>query len=96
MVAHIAGLMGAPAPAQTTGVRVQGYPSQLGLAVDEYVQLRRYALEAFGPEVPIRVHRYNHLAHSTLDWPVFDLELEGVPEDWQGVPRLGAPNTRAP
>ena len=95
VVAHIANLLGAPAPAQTTSVRVRGYPAQLGLAVDEYAQLRRYAQEAFGPEVPIRIHRCTQLAHSTLDRPVFDLELEGVPEDWQGV-RLGAPDTRLP
>ena len=93
VVAHIAGLLGAPASAQTTSVRVQGYPAQLGLAVDEYAQLRRYAQDAFGPEVPIRVHCYTELAHSTLDGPVCDLELEGVPEDWQGV-RLGAADTR--
>ena len=82
VVAHIAGLLGAPAPAQTTSVRVRGYPAQL--AVDKYAQLRRYAQEVFGPEVPTCVHRCTQLAHSTLDWPVFDLELEGVPEDWQG------------
>ena len=95
VVAHIANLMGAPAPAQTTSVRVRGYPAQLGLAADEYAQLRRYAREAFGPEAPIRVHRCTQLAHSTLDRPVLDVELEGVPEDWQGV-RLGAPDTRLP
>ena len=95
MVAHIANLLGAPAPAHTTSVRVLGYPAQLGLAVDEYAQLRRYAREAFGPEAPIRVHRCTKLAHSTLDRPVFDLELEGVPEDWQGV-RLGAPTPASP
>ena len=44
--------------------------------------------------MPIRVHHCAQLAHSTLDRPVFDLELEGVPE-WQGV-RLGAPDTRFP
>ena len=81
VVAHIAGVSGARAPAQ------------MGLAVDEYAQLRRYAQEAFGVEVPIRVHRCTQLAHSTLDRPVFDLELEGVPEDWHGA-RLGAPDTR--
>ena len=43
VVAHIAGLLGAPAPAQTTSFRVRGYPAQLGLAVDEYAELRRYA-----------------------------------------------------
>ena len=76
-------------------MRVRGYPAQLSLAVDEYAQLRRYAREAFGPEVPIRVHRCTQMAHSTLDRPVFDLEPEGVPEDWQGV-WLGAPDTRLP
>ena len=86
---------GAPAPGQTTSVRVRGYPAQVGLAVDEYAQLRRYAQEAFGPVVPIHVHRCTQLAHSTLDRPVFDLELEGVLEDWQGV-RLVTPNTRLP
>jgi hypothetical protein len=95
VVAHIANLLGAPAPAKTTSVRVRGYPAQLGLAVDEYAQLRRYAQEAFRLEVPIRVHRCTQLAHSTLDRPVFDLELEGVLEDWQGV-RLVTPNTRLP
>ena len=43
VVAHIATLLGAPAPAPTTSVRVRGYPAQPGLAVDEYAQLRRYA-----------------------------------------------------
>ena len=95
VVALIANLLGAPAPAQPTSVRVRGYPAQLGLAVDEYAQLRRWAQEAFGSEVPIRVHRCIRLAQSTLDRPVFDLELEGVPEDWQGA-RLGAPNTHLP
>ena len=93
--AHIASLLGAPAPAQTMSVRVRGNPAQLDLALDEYAQLRRYAQEAFGPEAPICVHRCTQLAHSTLDRPVFDLELEGVPEDWQGV-RQGAPDTRLP
>ena len=63
--------------------------------MDEYALLRRYAQEAFGPDVPIRVHHCTQLAHSTLDRPVFDLELQGVPEDWQGV-QLGAPDTRLP
>ena len=63
--------------------------------MDDYAQLRRYAKEAFGSELTIRVHRCTQLAHSTLDRPVFDLELEGVPEDWQSV-RLGAPDTRLP
>ena len=40
VVAHIASLLGAPAPAQTASVRVQGYPAQLGLVVDEYAQVR--------------------------------------------------------
>ena len=57
VVAHIANLLGAPAPAQTTSVQVRGYPAQLGLALDEYAQLRRYAQEAFGPVVPNCVHR---------------------------------------
>ena len=61
--------------------------------MDEYEQLRRYAREASGLEVPICVHRCTQLAHSTLDRPVFDLELEGVPKEWQGV-WLGAPDTR--
>ena len=63
--------------------------------VDDYAQLRRYAKEAFGSEVNIRVHRCTQLAHSTLDRPVLDLELEGVPKDWQGV-QLGAPDTCLP
>ena len=95
MVSLVASLLGAPSLAQTTSVRVRGYPAQLGLAVDEYAQLRRYAQEAFGPEVPIRVHRCTQLAHSSLDRPVFHLELEGVPEDWQGA-RVGALDTRLP
>ena len=95
VVAHIANLLGAPAPALTTSVLVRGYSTPLGLAVDEYAQLWRYAQEAFRPDVPIRVHRCTQLAHSTLDRPVFDLELEGVPEDWHGE-RLGAPDTRLP
>ena len=41
------------------------------------------------------VHCCTQLAHSTLDRPDFDLELEGVPEDWLGV-QLGAPDTRLP
>ena len=85
VVAHISSLLGAPASAQTTCVRVRCYPAQPGLAVDGYAQLWRYTQEAFGPKVPIRVHRYTQLAHSTLERPVFDLELEGVPEDWQGA-----------
>ena len=39
VVAHIAGMLGAPAPVQTTSVRVRGYPAHLGLARDEYAQL---------------------------------------------------------
>ena len=42
VVAHIADLLGAPAPAQTSSVRVRGYRVQLGLPVDEYAQLRSY------------------------------------------------------
>ena len=72
VVAHIAGLLDAPAPSQTTRVRVRGYPAPLGLVVDDYAQLRRYAKEAFGSEVNIRVHRCTQLAHSTLDRLVFD------------------------
>ena len=56
VVAHIASLLGALTPSQTTSVRVQGYPAQLGLAVDEYAQLRRYANQAFGSEVDIHIH----------------------------------------
>ena len=82
VVAHIANLLGAPVPAQTTSVRVHGYPAQLGLAMYKYAQLRRYAQEAFGPEVPIRVQRCTQLAHSTRDRPVFNLELEGGAEGW--------------
>ena len=95
VVEHIAALLRAPAPTQMTYVRVRGYPSQLGVAVDEYAQLRRYAKEAFGSEVTIRVHRCTQLAHSTLDRLVFSLELEGVPEDWQSVLLL-ALDTRLP
>ena len=81
VAAHVANLPGAAVPAQTTSVLVRGYPAQLGLAVDEYAQLRHYAQEAFGPQVPIRVHRCTPLSHSTLDRPGLDLELEGAPED---------------
>ena len=95
VVAHIASLQGAPAPLQTASLRVRGYPAQLGLVMDKYAQLRHYAKEAFGLELNIRVHRCTKLAHNTLDRPVFDLELEGVPQDWQRV-RLGAPDTRLP
>ena len=42
---------------------------------------KTYGQEAFGPEVPIRVHRCTQQAHSTLDRPVFEVEQEGVPED---------------
>ena len=56
VVAHIAGLLCAPAPAQTTFVRLRGYPAQRGLAVDEYAQLPRNAQEEFGPEAPISIH----------------------------------------
>ena len=93
VVAHTAGLLGTPALSEITSVRVRGYPAQLGLALDDYAQLRRYAKETSGSEVNIRVDRCTQLAHSTHDRPVFDLELEGVPEDWQGV-RLGSPDTR--
>ena len=95
VVAHIANLLGALAPSKTTSVRVQSYPAQLGLAVDDYAQFRRYPKEAFGLEVNIRVNRCTQLAHSTLDRQVFDLKLEGVPEVWQGV-WLGAHDTRLP
>ena len=57
VVADIAGLLGAPATSQTLSVRFRGYLAQLGLAVDEYAQLRRYAKEAFGSKVNIHVHR---------------------------------------
>ena len=87
MVAHIVNLLGAPV--WTTSVRVRGCPAQLGLAVDEYAQLRRYAPEIVGPEVPIPVHHCTQLAHNTLD------RLEGVSEDWQGA-RLSAPDSRVP
>ena len=43
----------------------------------------------------IHVQRCTELAHSTLDRQVFDLELEGVHKDWQGV-WLGAPDTCLP
>ena len=94
-MAHIANLLGAPAPSQTTSVRVRGYPAQLGLALDDYAQLRRYAKEAFGAEVNIHVRHCTQLDHSILDRPVFDLKLEGMAEDRQGV-GLGAPDTRFP
>ena len=95
VLAHIASLLGAPAPLQTTCMRVWGYLAQLGVAMDEYAELRCYAKQAFGSEVNIRVHRCTQPAHSTLDRPVFDLEPDGVREDWQGV-RRGAPDTRLP
>ena len=95
VVAHIANLLGAPVPGRTTFVRVPGYRTQLGLAVDEYAQLRHYAKQAFGPEVPIRFHRCTQLAHSTLDRPVCGLELEGVTKDSQAA-RLGVPRTILP
>ena len=94
-MAHIAGLLGAPVPAQTTSVRVHGYPVSLGLAVEDYAHLRRFAAEAFARDVAIWVRRCTQLAHSSLNWPVFDLELEGVPEDWQGA-HLGAHDARLP
>ena len=95
MVAPIASLLGAPLPTPTTSLQVWGYPAQLGPAVEEYAQLRRYATEAFGADVTICVHCCSQLVHSTLNRPVFDLELEGVLEHWQGV-QLGAPDTRLP
>ena len=39
VVAHIANLLGALAPSESTFVRVRDYPAQLGLAVDKYAQL---------------------------------------------------------
>ena len=78
MVAHITALLGTPTPTHSTSVRVRCYPAQRGLAVDDHAQLRRYAKEAFGSEVTIRVHCCTQLAHNNLDRPIFDFELEGV------------------
>ena len=48
-----------------------------------------------GPRRPSASTAARSWRTAPLDRPVFDLELEGVPEDWQGV-RLGAPDTRLP
>ena len=43
------------------------------------------AAEIFGGRVPIRVRRCTQLGSTTLEGPVFDLLLEGVPVDWGGM-----------
>ena len=63
--------------------------------MDDNAQLRRYSKHAFGSDMNICVHHRTLLAQSTLNWLVFDFELDGVAEDWQGV-QLGAPDTRLP
>ena len=92
---HAAELLGAPAPTRPVSVRVRGYAAGLGLADGDDAQLRRAAVDAFGRDHPVTVHRCTQPVRSTLDRPVFDPELEGVPEGWTET-RLGGTDTRQP
>ena len=83
ITARAAALLGALVPAQSTSVRMRGYPAARG--TDDYAQLQHAAAEAFGSDAPIRVRHCTRLPDSTLAHPVFDLELEGVPSGWSGL-----------
>ena len=85
VAAAAARVLGAPVPERVTSVRIWGCPAAVALSTDDYAQLRRAAAEVFGDRVPIRVRRCSQLASSTLEPPVFDLLLEGVPMDWAGM-----------
>ena len=85
VAAAAARVLGAPVPERLTSVRIRGYPAAVALSTDDYAQLRRAAAEVFGDRVPIRVRRCTQLASTTLERPVFDLLLEGVPMDWAGI-----------
>ena len=79
VAAAAAHILGAPVPERVTWVRIQGYPAAVALSTDDYAQLRRAAAEVFRDRVPIRVRRCTQHASTTLERPVFDLLLGGVP-----------------
>ena len=78
-------ILGAPVPERVTSVHIRGYPAAVALCTNDYGQLRRAVAEVFGDRVPIRVRRCTQLASTTVERPVFDLLLEGVPMDCAGM-----------
>ena len=70
---------------RVTSVRTRGYPAVVAPSMDDYAQLERVAAEVFGERVPIQVRRCTQLASTSLERPVLDLQLEGVPLDWAGM-----------
>ena len=85
VVTAAARILGAPVPERVTSVHVRGSPAAVAVSTDDYAQLRRATAEVFGDRVPIRVRRCPQLASTTLERPVFDLLLQGVPMDWAGM-----------
>ena len=85
VVAAHARILGAPVPERVTSVCIRGYPAAVALSEDDYAQLRRTAAEVFGDRVPTQVRQFTQPVSTTLERPVFDLLLEGVPMDWAGM-----------
>lgn len=85
----LAGALGAPTPTPpTTQVRVRGYPAWLGLASQQQPAAQWEADRLFG-QGSVQVMRCRHLSKSGLRRPVFDLDVAGIPPDWEGATAPG-------
>ena len=80
---EIAGLLGIQLAPPVTRVRVRGYGISMGLVSGSQSAAQREADRVFGPKT-VTVTRCQHLRHSGLVNPVFDLDITGVPPGWDG------------
>ena len=77
---EIAGLLGIQLTPPVTRVRVRGYGISMGLVSGSQSAAQREADRVFGANT-VKVQRCQHLKHSGLINPVFDMDLTGVPPD---------------
>ena len=80
---EIAGLLGIQLTPPVTRVRVRGYGISMGLVSGSQSAAQREADRVFGANT-VKVQRCQHLKHSGLINPVFDMDITGVPPDWEG------------
>ena len=67
-------------PPPVTRVRVRGYGISMGLVSGSQSAAQREADRVFGANT-VKVQRCQHLKHSGLVNPVFDMDITGVPPD---------------
>ena len=91
---EIATLLGILLTPPVTRVRVRGYGVSMGLVSGQQSAAQREADRVFGVNI-VTVIRCQHLKHSGLVSPVFDMDITGIPPDWEGC-TVPAQDSRMP